>query len=520
MRQTLSGGAMRWLIVLMCIARALPCAAAENIEPRPVDVIQGTADAYQPALRWHWKDVSVESPMSLRTRFESVNSFPLDADGTTLGKNFFIQPQLRIGTRVEWTPQGPVRFFAEYEHDIVTGSLVGAPDVAGDRLPNGQKTHNELRKLYGRITFYDLIVVSGGYNMSNWGLGLLANDGAHGWTPGSARFSDPRGGDRVMRASVGTVPLTDYGIVVRAAYDTSVIADEQLLSGDNAQQAIFSALVGDGQRSTAGLYLVYRDQDSTVRRGFDVFVADVMASTSQDIALGTLTLAGEGVLVNGHTTLGPNPDFQSHDIFELGGTLRASLDRRNHGGVFEVLYASGDQNLDDGDQNAFRIDPNYEYGLFLFRYMVAGQTGRAAVTAANPIIVGRPAPDLERISTAGSPTNTVAFFPRAWWRPRNGLEAYGGPMFALTEVSYTDPFNTITSARAGGSSRNALNGDPGSFWGTELNLGVRYRALLNGAEVTLGIEGGVLCPGSAFRNSAGNIMNEVAGGRVMLDYRL
>jgi len=511
---------MRRLIIVLLLVGALPCMAAEDGAPRPVDVIQGDAGTYQPAVRWHWKDVSVETPLSLRTRFESVNTFPLDANGTTLGKNFFIQPQLRLGTRVEWTPNGPLRVFAEYEHDVTTGAAIGAPDVAGDRLPNGLETHNELRKLYGRVTFYDLIVVSGGYNMSNWGLGFLANDGAHGWTPGSARFSDPRGGDRVMRVSVGTTPLTDYGVVARVAYDTSVIADEQLLNGDNAQQAIFSALIGEGKRSTAGLYLVYRDQDSTVRRGFDVFVADVMATTSLDTLLGTLTIAGEGVLVDGHTTFDPNPDYQSHDIFELGGTLRASLDRGNHGGVFEVLYASGDQNFDDGDQNAFRVDPNYEYGLFLFRYVIAGQTGRAAVTAANPGIIGKPAPDLERISTGGSPTNTVAFFPRAWWRPRDGLEMYGGPMFALAEVSYTDPFNTITNARAGGSSRNALNGDPGSYYGTELNLGTRYRALLNGAEVTLGIEGGVLFPGSAFRNSAGNTMNEVVGGRAMIDYRL
>src|SRR5205823_576368 len=141
-------------------------------------------------------------------------------------------------------------------------------------------------------------------------------------------FSDPRSGDRVLRTSIGTVPLTDYGLVVRAAYDADVVGDEVLLKGDDAQQYIFSTLVGEGHRSSGGIYLVYRDQDSRRRRGFDVFVADVTASTTHEVAgVGTLTFAGEGVLVTGHATLGPTPDFPRHDIFELGGTLRASLDR-------------------------------------------------------------------------------------------------------------------------------------------------------------------------------------------------
>jgi hypothetical protein len=511
---------MRWSVIFLCIATsALPCAAAESTAPRGADVIMGTADTYQPAARWRWQDVSLELPMSLRTRFEAVNGFPLDRDGTELGKNFSMVPQLRVGGRVEWAPaDAPVRFFGEYEHDLVTGTLIGAPDVAGERLPNGEETHNELRKLYGRITFADLIFVSGGFNTSHWGLGLLANDGAHGWTPGSARFSDPRSGDRVLRTTIGTVPLTDYGLVVDVAYDADVVGDETLLKGDGAHEYIFSALAGQGHRTSGGLYLVYREQDSQLSRGLDVFVADVTASTSCDIeGLGTLTLAGEGVLVNGHTTLGPTADFPRHDIFQLGGTLRASLDRGGHGGVLELLYASGDQNNDDGNQNAFHVNPNYEYGLLLFRYVVAGQTGRAPVTAGNLALQGRPVPDLERVPTGGSPINTIAFFPRAWWRPRNGLEAYGGPLFAFSEVNNVDPFNT---QEAGGAPRNALNGNPGSFWGTELDLGVRYRALLNGAEVTLGIEAGALFPGSALRDAAGNRMDEVFGGRAMIDYRL
>ena len=40
------------------------------------------------------------------------------------------------------------------------------------------------------------------------------------------------------------------------------------------------------------------------------------------------------------------------------------------------------------EQNAFRMDPNFEVGLLLFRHVLAAQTGRAPVTAGDPTLVG------------------------------------------------------------------------------------------------------------------------------------
>ena len=44
-------------------------------------------------------------------------------------------------------------------------------------------------------------------------------DGAHGWKPGSARFTDPRGGDLVLRGFLGTGPHTGARIVATVAFD-------------------------------------------------------------------------------------------------------------------------------------------------------------------------------------------------------------------------------------------------------------------------------------------------------------
>ncbi|HVM94919.1 MAG TPA: hypothetical protein VMT89_00965, partial [Candidatus Acidoferrales bacterium] len=483
-------------------------------------VIADDSPTYKPMARAENEEFALELPASLRTRLEGVSTFPLDRYGTTLDSNFFFLPQARIGAHVESRRDDwPVRLQFDYEHDVATGTENGAPrQEIGSRLPNGEKVHDEIRRLFLRITIpQTFLVIGGGYTLSHWGMGMLANDGAHGWTPGSARFSDPRSGDRVLRALISTTPLTDYGIVLRAAWD-DVIGDDFLLDGDTAHQYIGSVSVGQGQRRNGGLYVVYRSQDSNLRRGFDATVFDLTGSDTYSIdGLGQFTLAAEGAIVTGSTTLGPTPDFHKHNLLQIGAVLRMSLDRGNHGGVFDFMFASGDENFDDKDQNAFKIDPNYEFGLLLFRQVMAAQTGRATVTASDPTLIGKPVPDLDRIPTGGSPSNTLAFFPRAWWRPEQGLEVYGGPMFALSDAKYADPFNTRIN---GGDPHNALGGKPGRFYGAELDIGSRYEMLVGTTELSFGLEGGVLFPGDAFHKLNGSTMSEVFGGRAVLECRL
>ena len=128
-----------------------------------------------------------------------------------------------------------------------------------------------------------------------------------------------------------------------------------------------------------------------------------------------------------------------------------------------------------------------------------------------------PAQNIDRYATRGGATNTVSLFPRFYVRPVHGLEVYGGPRFAWSAVGYADPLNTRLG---GGTPRNTLDGVPGSFYGTEVDAGVRYRALLRGVEWTVGAEGGVLVPGSALRDAKGNAMDNIYGGRFLLQFRL
>jgi hypothetical protein len=80
-----------------------------------------------------------------------------------------------------------------------------------------------------------------------------------------------------------------------------------------------------------------------------------------------------------------------------------------------------------------------------------------------------------------------------------------------------DPFNTRV---AGGMVRNALDGTPSHYLGVELDLGVRYRTLVHGSQLTIGAEFGVLWPGDAFSRGDGSGLGALAGGRGMLGYQL
>ena len=155
-------------------------------------------------------------------------------------------------------------------------------------------------------------------------------------------------------------------------------------------------------------------------------------------------------------------------------------------------------------------------GLIVHRYVLAAQTARTPINASDPDLVAVPPEDLERFPTQGQITNTIAIFPRAWGRPLDGLELYGGPLLAFAERAPAEPFS---SRLQGGEPTSALGGSTGRYLGTELDVGVRYRRLIAGSELTLGLEGGYFAPGNAFENESGDGMGAISAGRAMLQYR-
>ncbi len=457
--------------------------------------------------------------LSLTGRVEGYSGFAVDRDQTQYAYETAFNTQFRIGLLRD-DRFGFIRLLTEYEHDFLTGAVVGGGQLEGEFVPDSSGVDTEaLRKLYVQLSFGPIATLAVGFMTSHWGLGLIANDGAHGFAPGSADFTDPRDGDRVLRGLFASGPHTSERITLFTAFDI-VQGDDVLFPGDSAIQAIGGIRVGevrpefgDATPYEAGIYGVWRKQTATDDKVTEVGVVDLYARYLHKWPGMSLDVAFEGALIMGTSELAPNPEHIEHDVLQLGAKLRVAFDAGIAGAVLDVVYASGDQNLDDAAQNGFKADINSDVGLILFSQVLAAQTARSVITAANPDLIGVPNEDLDRLATRGNVTNTISIFPRGWVRPVDGLEIYGGVLMALSEVDYVDAFNARI---AGGGGRNPTNRSPGAYYGTELDLGVRFHGLLFGTEVSLGLEGGVLFPGSAL---LGTSDDPLFGGRAFARYR-
>jgi hypothetical protein len=500
----------RLRILAAVLAAAVTHPALLSAEDGPV---------YEPLLEYRRDTLVLKAPVLLAQRAEMVSAFAVDADGELYrhspALNSLVRAGLHFHSGVELAPIG---VGLDFELDALSGLFFGGADPLGDYTPDSSAGQLAVvRRASGRLSAGRQVHVIGGLMTSHWGMGLLANDGGQTWEPGSARFADPRGGDRVLRGMLAMGPFTQGSILVTAGVDR-VVEDDALLEGDEANQAVLSATFGHLQPTRAGFYVVRRSQETAL--GEDINIWAFNAAGAHRVTLGeraALSLEAEAAFITGTTTLSPTPQHPVSDVRQFSGAARAGLDLGKAGAVLDFLYASGDHDFSDGRQSAFRVDSNYASGLLLHRYVVAAQTSRATVTAADPDLAAYPPPDLDRFPSQGLITNTLSFFPRGWWRPVDGLELYGGPLVAFAPARQADPYHTHL---AGGAPRNAFGAEASRYLGTELALGVRYRRLMAGTELTAGLEGATLLPGPAFDLATGDeSMGSVHGGRAMVEYR-
>lgn len=510
---------------------------------------------YTPLLDFKPSHMVLSFPLSVAARGEMVGGFPVDADGTRYDPDPTLNTQLRVGGR--WSSEMelvPIRLVVTGEADLLTGGLLGGAPPVGPYTPYdddpgeadlppelraayiAQRGANfetsdfqnedgpaatQLRKAFLQLDVGYHIHLMGGVMTSHWGMGLIANDGAHGWTPGSALFVDPRGGDRTLRGMLVLGAFTDAKIAVAVGIDRVLDSpvltdDDSTLPGDKASGGIASIIVGAQQPDNVGVYGVIRTVEAPDGQETSILAVDAAGVKHFPVGDGTLGVEGEGAVIWGDTELAPSIYHRKHDVLQLGAAARGVLDMNDWGAALDFVYASGDGNFDDAQQNAFKADVNFPLGLIAHRYVTAAQTARAVVTASDPTLTGFPAEDLERVPTRGAVSNTVAIFPRGLYRPMPQLELFAGPLLMFTVEPLLDPFRTRL---AGGGPRNAFDGSPGNYLGTELDLGLRYRRLLGTTEAILGIEGGLFLPGSALDDAAGETMESVAAGRLTLGYK-
>lgn len=499
-------------------------APVENVAPAaaPAAEEKPAATVEKKGVELNAGPFEVKLNAALRLAQTMSSTIVLDEQGTAETLSPF-ELRVRLGPEIKWKSLSLVS-----EFDLATGAVFGTPDstVVASRVPTPNFKPAELRQLYLQYR-WATGAARLGVQTSNFGLGMLANAGAKDAEAGD--FGIQHGGSVVTRAAVIGRPLFSMGGAWRAvelvgAFDLVVHdATADLLAGDRALQGIIGLRFNvddDHQFGFTGIYRNQRrDNGAPGERSTDAFVGDLFARwTVMKTADSSLTLSGELVGITGTTTQSRSDSAEVLDVRQFGAVAKVNYKNGRLGLLFDGGFASGDQNPYDTTINSFRFDANYKVGLVLFDQVLGYQTARSGWRAADPSLTGVAPEGVDLLPTAGAVTGAWYLFPKVKYGFADWIDVYGGPLFAFTTAQLTDPFNTRLN---GGTPINYLGAKPGSYLGTELDLGLSLRASPTSyLNIAATLEGGLLLPGDAFKTASGSTMGPVGVGRLRLSVAL
>ena len=517
-------------------AQSFPPGPDARVIPKPVPRILTTIDGWYPGeeakVRAKGRYVVFYPGVQVRSRVGAVNSFTLDDDGNTYEEG------TELAGRVRWRPVLGLgrkeKFRLVGMLDLANGRW--APQSAGDpivqeifdrgqppiptslRIVDPRELYLQWRLRYGQLRL--------GQMSFTWGQGLLANDGNNMDRFGDMKFGNDGDGSIQERIIFGTKPLARRGgpgkDVIFALGADLIFRDPNanLVEGDLAGQAFLVVRwePEDKPGNWLGAYAVYRRQknadDGDIYTDDDLLEVGVADFAGQGFRYfrPKLALVGafETAVIAGRTTF-QSGDRRQHQVLQAAAALRGYLGNPKRWlAGFDAGWASGDANPDDAEVNNFHAAPGYTAGLLLFQYYQGWQTARSEIQATDPNLAGVPPNGTQYIPSRGRVTNAVFIQPKARYSLFEKFELWGGPLIAASAVPLNDPVDTQLG---GGASTNALGGAvERQYLGTELDLGVRGRYGFRNFWLQAGLQGGVLFPGGAFVNAAGNRDPAIFGG--------
>lgn len=422
-------------------------------------------------------------------------SFPLDVDGRSAAWGPVVDTRARLG--MEWAED---RVRAGVQADLLTGQLLGdtwslSPLDERNRDVRDVATF-QMRRLVGGLRL-SVVDVELGLVTSHWGLGLVANDGAHDPWFGRSDF-----GDRTIRLRLATKPAgADAPLFVVLAAD-QVLSDEltRASEGDDAKQVV-AAVLYHTDREDLGVYGVRRIQLNGTGRHIHAWVVDATGRILRDVAPGwSLEVAGEGAAILGTTDV--QRTYQAVEgiaVRSYGGVATAELKGAWGGGKLKLAYASGDRSSDDDVLGSFRFDRDLDVGMVLFDEVLS-QVDLAAIEAASdPELSAVPPDGVDSLATEGAFGSAFAIQPVAVALPLPALELRLGGVFAWSTAPIQAPLPTF---RAGGVPTNhAERSSEGRYLGSELDWAIASRLPERDDRVffpSVSLQGGHAWPSAAY----------------------
>jgi len=448
----------------------------------------------------------------------------LDRDGARIGQPFVLDQRIRFGLGLKFK-----EVEVDTEWDLLSGQIAGSlwdlPVGIDDRhrgvyaavTPDGFVPRRLAVKMNKPAFTFE-----GGLITTHWGLGLLANDGAH--EPVFGRADD---GDRAVRLRTTFRPLMGRAepgadaakLNVSLALDWGIeddfgsFADRQLIL-----QGIGSVIWNDPDAVTAGVYVVYRHQrELLVDRVTNAAVADgfVRANIPAGDQGHRLDLAVEFAGIAGTTDRTLNYAARDRMIALSGGLLmdgRFALPEDRFALRMRIGLATGDSNPDDVYSSTFAMDRNVDAGMVLFDQIKGGIDVASWSLLTDPENLGHPPDGIDGLAREGAVAGAGFLQPIIQGKPLEWLELRGGIALAWNSAPVLHPFY---SARAGGSERTQLDVAPEDRnigmeidWAVDLSIPLPVGAP-DPLRAEVVVQGGHARLGGAVREAFGDTMHQV-----------
>lgn len=399
----------------------------------------------------------------------------VDTEGHTLGQTGVLDSRLRAGmgyARDDWRVRG--------EMDLFSGQLAGDPwDVPGAEDARDREVVNVVRGDAFRARRFSVdgmagpVSIEAGLMTSHWGLGMLANDGAHDPEFGRADF-----GDRVLRVRFATRPVKGTPLAVVIAGDR-VVDDETatwspFTGGQTAWQGIASVLYGTPDTTRAGLYGVYRHQtELDGLRTTQAGVVDLYADVPVTLTGMKLRFAAEGAGILGSTSRAQSYNSRDGLVVQSAGAValvEARPDKLPLRGALRAGWASGDADPDDGFSQDFGFDRDFDVGMVMFDEVQGAVDAAAYAQLTDPEHSGGAPDGADALVGEGAVRAATFLQPIVSVKPRKWAEIKLGAVFAWNTKPISQPFATY---RNGGVPANFLGEKTSGYaLGTELDWAI------------------------------------------------
>jgi hypothetical protein len=462
-----------------------------------------------------------------------------DGDPTTQAA---LYQRLRLDADVTY---GNFRFDVELQG--VTGRLAGDKSPAlPEQVITGATPENDITDAL--IDPYELFITWNasiaqlrlGLQKSNFGLGIVANDGIE---DENMLFNQKFGADRGLRLLLATKPFAAFASsrVLKNVYlalgGDFVYRDDNasFLEGDRAIQFVGSLFYRDADPTNPdnstflGVYTAVRSQEDRETAGIDpnntldVVAIDISGRksfvTESDFLV---SLGAEAVLLTGESTRAYTQDGQDKTkLLGLGAAGDMMIRWNPAHAAFRVLagYASGDSNSDDDTLYRFRFDPNYKVGLVMFDQYIPAATRESYRRATDPERSGEAPRGVYGLVNEGAIENAIYLNPQLQLGDPEGLLTGVGALWAWSAVPMADAYASF----ANGGVLSGINGRENASrqLGFEVDVSARYRKkIISDLTLELKAEYGILFPGAAFDDAAGlsDGAQNLVRGRVALSW--